>query len=575
MIHRSGSGRAAAAIITITLAVSCAFLALCQENRALTTQVVHFTDITKHSGLNFRQSYGDRRLDNIVEGSGTGVCVFDYNNDGFLDVYFPNGKWTEGLSDNDSRDLRGKLTNHLFRNNGDGTFTDVTVQAGVAGSRYSAGCAAADYDNDGHVDLLVLNFGRNELYHNNGNGTFTEVATKAGLTDARFSLSAVWFDYNHDGYLDVFIGNYLKYDRAKDAGFDPAAGYPGPRTYSGQPNLLYRNNGDGSFTDVTKEMGIWKPDGRSMSVTAADFNNDGRLGLLSTNDAMENYYFEMNVRGVYEERALEMNLAYGENGEDVAHMGPVVGDINRDGWLDIFIANLRDSAMLVRHPNRQGFDNWTDGSGLGAIRGEYSGWAAMLFDFDHDGWLDLFIVNGSAQHEYRQENVIYRNRGNGKFENVSGTAGPHFREKHVGRGGAGFDYNNDGLVDLVVVNLNDGAILLENETHTAGHWITVTPRLKFLTGVRDAYGARVTVEAKGLRMIEDMIPTRGYLSAQDPRLNFGLGETDHADSIEIRWPDGQVEKFTNVPADRFVTYTHSSIAKPLRPAHSPSPGPRR
>jgi hypothetical protein len=193
-------------------------------------------------------------------------------------------------------------------------------------------------------------------------------------------------------------------------------GYSGPLNYAGQPNLLYRNNGDGTFTDVTKEMGLWKPDGRSMGVTAADFSNDGQLELLSTNDAMANYYFQMNARGVYEDRAVERNLAYSENGEDVAHMGAAIGDINRDGWLDIYIANLRDCSLLMQRPDGSGFDSWTDRAGLGLNRGQYSGWAAMLVDFDHDGWLDLFNTNGSAQHEYGQENVIYRNRGDGRFE---------------------------------------------------------------------------------------------------------------------------------------------------------------
>jgi len=361
----------------------------------------------------------------------------------------------------------------LFRNNGNGTFTDVTEQTGLGGSRYSAGCAAGDYDNDGNADLLVLNYGQNELFHNDGNGGFTEVSTAAGLTSSHFSLSAVWYDHNHDGYLDLFVGNYVKYDRSKDGAYDPVTGYPGPLNYDGQPNLLYRNNGDGTFTDVTKEMGLWKPNGRSMGVTAADFNNDGQLELLSANDAMENYYFEMNARGLYEDRAIEMNLAYGENGENVAHMGPVVGDINRDGRLDIYIANLRDCSLLIQRPDGTGFESWTNRAGLGLIRGQYSGWAAMLFDFDHDGWLDLFNTNGSAQHEYGQENVLYRNRGDGRFENVSETAGPHFRERHVGRGGAGFDYNNDGRVDLVIVNLNDEATLLRNETVSANHWITM------------------------------------------------------------------------------------------------------
>jgi len=553
-----------AALVSVLSALGVVSVAAVQERQQVAAPKASFTDVTHDSRIDFRQAYGDRQLDNIVEGTGTGVCVFDYNNDGYLDVYFPNGKWTEGVSNAADRDLKGKLKNHLFRNNGNGTFTDVTDQAGVGGSQYSIGCAAADYDNDGNVDLLVLNYDRNELFHNDGNGHFTEVGAKAGLTGAHFSLSAVWYDYNNDGYLDLYIGNYVEYDASKSRGYDPAAGYPGPLVYRGESNLLYRNNGDGTFTDVTKAMGVWKPVGRSMSVTAADFNNDGRLELLSTNDAMENYYFEMNSSGVYQEHALEMNLAYGDNGQGVSHMGPVVGDINRDGRLDAYFANLRDSNLLMQRPDGRGFDDQTGNAGLAANRGEYSGWAAMLYDFDHDGWQDLFNVNGSAQHEYAQENTLYRNRGDGRFENVSESAGPHFREKHVGRGGTGFDFDNDGRMDLVIVNLNDRAILLKNETHAANHWITVTPRLKFPTGVRDAYGARVTVVANGRRMIEDMIPTRGYLSAGDPRLNFGLGQSDHADSIEIRWPDGQVEQFKNVRGDRFVTYIHAAAAR--RPA---------
>jgi hypothetical protein len=350
------------------VAAACAALAASHESKApALVPAIHFSDVTAVSGLDFQHSYGDRRLDNIIEGTGTGVCVFDYNNDGYLDVYFPNGKWTEGVSSPGDRDRKEKLKNHLFRNSGNGTFTDVTEQAGVGGSEYSIGCAAADYDNDGNVDLLVLNYGRNELFHNDGNGRFTEVGAKAGLAGAHFSLSTVWYDYNNDGYLDLYVGNYVEYDASKSRGYDPAAGYPGPLTYRGQSNLLYRNNGDSTFADVTKAMGVWKPEGR--------------------------------------------------------------------------------------------------------------------------------------------------------------------------------------------------AILLKNETQAANHWITITPRLKFPTGARDAYGARVTVVANGLRMIEDMIPTRGYLSAGDPRLNFGLGPADQADLIEIRWPDGQVEQFKDVRGDRCVTYTHEANAR--------------
>jgi hypothetical protein len=256
-----------------------------------------FADITKQAGIAFKHSYGDHQLDNIVEGTGAGVCFFDYNGDGLMDLYFVTGVWTNNVSSNEGRDLRGKLSNKLYRNNGDGMFTDVTQQAGVGGNGvFSSGCSAADYDNDGHVDLYVLNYGRNILYHNNGDGTFTDVSRQSGLDDPRWSLAAVWFDYNHDGYLDVFVANYILYLDGKFRDFYPAAGYPGPLSYSPQPSALYRNNGDGTFTDVTKEAGVFK-EGRAMSVTASDFRNVGLLDIFVTNDAMENHYFENTGKG--------------------------------------------------------------------------------------------------------------------------------------------------------------------------------------------------------------------------------------------------------------------------------------
>jgi hypothetical protein len=519
-----------------------------------------FTDVTKASRLHFRQSYGDHHMDNIVEGTGTGVCVFDYNNDGFLDVYFPNGRWTKGVSDNEGRDLRGKLSNALFKNNGDGTFTNVTEQAGVAGIRYASGCSAADYDNDGDVDLYVLNYGENELYRNNGDGTFTEVGKEAGVNDSRWSLSAVWFDFNNDGWLDVYVGNYLLYDDGKFRDFYPAQGYPGPLSYSGQPNTLFRNNGNGTFADVTKEMGMWFPGGRAMSVTASDFNNNGKLEVLSANDAMENYYFEMTEKGVYAERALERNIAFSEDGQGVAHMGPVVGDVNRDGWLDVFIPDLNYCSLLIQKPGGQEFEYKSQQSGVAVALGQYAGWAAMMFDFDHDGWLDIFTVHGNAHHEYSQEDALVRNLGNGKFEDVSEQAGGYFFEKHVGRGGTGFDYDNDGDIDLVIVNLNSTAVLLRNDTRNENRSLTVIPRLKFPTGTRDAIGARVTVIANGMRLIEDMVPGRGYLGQQDSRLHFGVGQAATVD-LEIRWPDGFVEKHGGVRTGQIITYTREAKAK--------------
>jgi hypothetical protein len=520
-----------------------------------------FTDITKQAGISFKHSYGDHHLDNIVEGTGAGVCFLDYNGDGLMDIYFVTGTWTKGVSSNEGRDLRGKLSNRLYRNNGDGTFTDVTEKAGVGGNGvFSSGCSAADYDNDGHVDLYLLNYGRNILYHNNGDGTFTDVSQKSGLDDARWSLSAIWFDYNNDGYLDVFVANYLKYDDGKFRDFYPAAGYPGPLSYDPESCALYRNNGDGTFTDVTREAGVSKL-GRAMSVTASDFRNVGLLDIFVTNDAMENHYFENTGQGTFVEKAIDYGIAYGENGQGVSSMGPVVGDINGDGLLDVFIPNLNYCTLFVQTfvRGRRNFADRTTVAGLAQVMGQYAGWGAVMFDYDNDGWPDLFTVHGDAHHEFVQEDTLMRNKGDGTFEDVSDFAGQHFKEKHVGRGAAWADIDNDGDIDLLIANLNDFPILLRNDGgNTLNNWLTVDARLKFPTGTRDAIGARVTVTTGQHKQVQDLMPSRGYMSQGDPRLHFGLGKAQSADSVEIRWPDGKVEKFENVRANQFLKLVHEA-----------------
>ena len=519
-----------------------------------------FTDVTKAAGITFKHSYGDHHLDNIVEGTGAGACFFDYNNDGFLDIYFVTGTWTRNVSDNEGRDLRGKLSNRLYRNNGDGAFTDVTERAGVDGKGiFSSGCSAADYDNDGYVDLYVLNYGPNILYHNNGNGAFTDVSKKSGLDSPRWSLHAVWFDYNNDGWLDVYVANYLKYDDGKFRDFYPAAGYPGPLSYSGEPDALYRNNGDGAFTDVTQEAGVYKRDGRAMSVTAADFRNCGLLDIFVANDAMENFYFQNQGNGRFVEKALGMGVAFGESGQGVANMGPVVGDVNRDGRLDVFIPNL--NYCILFQQGQRGFEDRTHPAGLSMSLGQYAGWGAVLFDYDNDGWLDVFTVHGDAHHEYVQEDTLMRNRGDGAFEDVSDQSGQFFHEKYVGRGAAWADYDNDGDIDLLVVNLNDSAKLLRNDGGNRSNWLSVEANLKFPTGTRAAIGARVTVTSGALRQIDDVNPVRGYLSQGDPRLHFGLGQAAYADLVEVRWPDGALEKFAKVKANQFLKLVHEAKAK--------------
>ena len=526
-----------------------------------------FTDITKEAGITFKHSYGDHHLDNIVEGTGGGVCVFDYDGDGLMDIYFVTGTWTQNVSSNEGRDLRGKLSNKLYHNNGNGTFTDVTEKAGVGGNGvFSSGCSAADYDNDGHIDLYVLTYGRNILYHNNGDGTFTDVSKKSGLDDPRWSLSATWFDYNNDGYLDVFVSNYLQYDDGKFRDFYPAAGYPGPLSYSPEPSALYRNNGDGTFTEVTKEAGVFKP-GRAMSATVSDFRNVGLLDIFETNDAMENNYFENTGKGTFIEKAPEYGIAYGENGQGVSSMGPVVGDVNRDGLLDIFIPNLNYCILFVqdRLNGQLNFSDRTAVTGLSQALGQYAGWGAVMFDYDNDGWLDIFTTHGDAHHEYVQENTLMRNKGDGTFEDVSDRSGQHFKEKYVGRGAAWGDFDNDGNIDLVISNLNDRPILLRNDGgDKLNNWLTVDAKLQFPTGTRDAIGARVTVTTGSLKQVEDLIPSRGYMSQGDPRLHFGLGKAQAADSVEIRWPDGTVEKMEKVKANQFLKLVHKTSASGVK-----------
>jgi len=527
-----------------------------------------FTDITKAAGITFKHSYGDHHLDNIVEGTGAGACFFDYDGDGLMDIYLVTGTWTKNVSSNEGRDLRGKLSNKLYHNNGDGTFTDVTEKAGVGGNgAFGSGCSAADYDNDGHVDLYVLNYNGNILYHNNGDGTFADVTKKAGLASNRWGLSAVWFDYNNDGYLDVFVGNYLLYDDGKFRDFYPAAGYPGPLSYSGQPNALYRNNGDGTFTEVTKEAGLFKPDGRAMSVTVADFRNIGLLDIFVANDAMENYFFENSGKGTFVEKAVNYGLAFGENGQGVSSMGPVVGDVNRDGLLDIFIPNLNYCILFQQAlvNGRRTFFDRTVTTGLSQALGQYAGWGAVLFDYDNDGWLDLFVAHGDAHHEYVEEASLMRNKGDGTFEDVSDRSGQYFKEKYVGRGVAWADIDNDGDIDLLVANLNDSPKLLRNDGGNRNHWLTVDAKLKFPTGSRDAIGARVTVATGKLKQIEDLIPSRGYMSQGDPRLHFGLGQAAYADLVEIRWPDGAVEKYEKVKANQFLKLVHEAKATKVKP----------
>ncbi|MBN2269132.1 MAG: VCBS repeat-containing protein, partial [Sedimentisphaerales bacterium] len=321
-----------------------------------------FTDVTRQAGIIEKVQYGDSHLSNIVEGTGSGAMFFDYDGDGWLDIYIPCPCWLKEVSDNRSRNLMGKLINRLYRNNGDGTFTDVTEKAGVGDKGYGVGCSAADFDNDGDLDFYVLNYGPNVFYRNNGDGTFTDISKASGLDNPSWSLSAPWFDFDGDGDLDVYVANYLEYDSGKFKSYYAAAGYPGPLSYNGQPDALYRNNGDGTFTDVAKEAGVYQANGRAMSAAVADLNNDGLLDIYVTNDGMENYYYKNLGNGKFRNDALTSGLAFGEGGQGVSSMGPTIGDVDRDGRLDIYIPDMGYGCLLMNRGDY--FEDCTAASNL-------------------------------------------------------------------------------------------------------------------------------------------------------------------------------------------------------------------
>jgi len=513
-----------------------------------------FTDVTKEVGISTKHSYGDFDLSNIVEGTGAGAMFFDYDGDGWLDIYFVNGCWLKNVNDNRGRTLRDKLANSLYRNNGDGTFTDVTTRAGVGDKGFGFGCSASDFDNDGDLDLYVLNYGPNVFYRNNGDGTFTDISRASGLANANWSLSAPWFDYDGDGDLDVYVANYLEYDSGKFRSYYAAAGYPGPLSYRGQPDSLYRNNGDGTFSDVTRQAGLFEPNGRAMSATVADLNNDGFLDLYVPNDAMENYYFRNTGKGTFESEGLMMGMAFGEGGQGVSSMGPAIGDVDRDGWLDIYVPDMGYGCLLMNRKDY--FEDRTEPANLAVVCGQYTGWGGVLFDYDCDGYLDVFIANGNAHHEYTEEDVLMRNDGTGKFTDVADKSGAYFREKHVGRGATYGDYDNDGDLDLLVINLNDTPRLLRNDGGNENNWLIVEAKLP--SGKSDAVGARITVTVGSLVQVRDLIPVTGYLSQADPRGHFGLGKVPKADIVEIRWPDKRTVELKDVDANQILKVIQES-----------------
>lgn len=517
---------------------------------------VRFTEVSAAAGIDFVHTIGDDTLTNIVEANGVGCAFLDYDSDGWLDIYLVSACWADNVSDPtldpSRRRTLAEATDRLYRNRGDGTFEDVTQRAGLARPGYGMGVVVADYDGDGDPDLYVTNYGPNFLYRNKGDGTFEDVAVKAGVDDPRFSVGAVFFDYNRDGRLDLYVGSYVQYD-PDDTHFYAPDGFPGPLTYAGQTDRLFRGNADGTFSDVSREAKVVsKPPGRAMGIGVVDFDADGWLDIFVANDAMENFLFRNHGGKHFENEALLAGVAFGQSGNATAAMGVEAADIDNDGRIDLFVPDMTFTC-LYRNLGDGLFDDLAARSGIAEVMGQYHGWGSVLADFDLDSDLDLYIANGDVHHLEPHEDVLFRGDGSGRFTDASETAGEWIaRQKHVGRGVAGGDFDNDGDIDLLVVNLNDRPALLRNDTPRSGrHWLGV--KLVGRDGNRDAIGAIVTAQVGDKRLTRQRMSGGSYLSQHDPRLHFGLGRHATVDRLEIRWPDGTRRVVKNVRADQMVT----------------------
>lgn len=496
----------------------------------------------------------------LPETLGPGCAFLDYDNDGWMDIYLVNS------GPSDFYKPRTPLSNALYRNNRDGTFTDVTEKAGVPGGTFGMGIAVGDYDNDGFPDLFVTAYGRCILYRNNGNGTFSDVTDKAGLATPGWTTSAVWFDYDNDGRLDLFICSFVDYGTQQHLSCgDNKLGrhyYCIPRVFKPTRSFLYHNNGDGTFAEVAKGTDIERALGKGLGVVATDINNDGRMDLFVANDTVQNFLFVNRGVNKWEEIALAAEVGFSENGQARSGMGVDAADVNGDGLEDLFVANVdQEMFSLYTNSGNESFSDHAHRHGIAQATRLLSGWGLKFFDYDNDGSIDLFLANGhpddmidkySQQVKYREPLLLFHQE-QGKMRNVSADAGPVFSKAFSARGLAVGDYNNDGRPDVLIANNGGAPVLLKNNAGPDNHWAGL--RLQGVNCNRDAIGARLTWSAGGVKKSRLRNSGGSYLSSHDPREVIGLGASGKLDWLEIKWPrpSGKVERFTGVPVDRYVT----------------------
>lgn len=526
---------------------------------------VTFTDVAPRDGLTAPTVYGEEYVKRyIVEANGPGVAFFDYDGDGWLDIFVPSGTRLEGFAPSD------EPTNHLYHNNRDGTFTNVTAKAGLTLTGWCYGVCVGDYDNDGYDDLFLTYYGKNVLYHNNRDGTFRDVTENAGLMESRprYGTGCTFVDYDRDGHLDLFVSRYIDMDLATTpvGGASRYCKYKdvpvncGPLGLKQETCSLYHNNGDGTFTDVSAKAGILRAGSRyGLTAVAFDYDNDGWPDLFVACDSSPNLLFRNNHNGTFSEVGMESGCAVNGDGQEQANMGVAIGDYDGDGFLDMFLPHFSDDTPILYH-NTKGefFDDVTYAAGL-AVNTEYVCWGVGFADLDNDGWLDLLHVTGTVypevekvdpSYKYKNQRVVYRNLGNGSFEEVSRLSGPAVLERHASRGCAFGDFNNDGNVDVLILNLSEPPSLLRNENHSGHHWLTI--KLVGNRANRSAIGARLAVTAAERRQIREVQSGSSYISQSDLRQHFGLGSARKADQVEVQWPSGHVDRVGNVEVDQFV-----------------------
>lgn len=513
--------------------------------------VIRFEDATEKAGIDFTHSFGSRQLGSLLEGTGAGCVWLDYNNSGLMSLYVANGRPLDDSMHPYPLKVKPATPphNHLYRNDGGGHFTDVTEKAGLNPDMYSMAVAAADYDNDGHEDLLVTGYGKVVLYHNDGNGHFTDVTEKAGVKVDGWAISSTWLDYDKDGCLDLFVGRYVKFDPKYRAFYAPT-NYPGPLDYEGETNQLFHNNCDGTFTDVTEKSGIGAYVGRTMGVTAADFDNDGWDDIYVANDRTENFLFHNKHDGTFEEIGNDSGTAFGQNGESTSSMGPVFADLEGRGVLDLWVTDGHYNRLL-HNTGKMTFEDIGAETGVSQVNAQYVSWGTGIYDFDNDGQLDILIFHGGLIHLIPQEHTLFRGVGGGKFADVSREAGPVLSERTTARGACFADYNNDGKVSAFVVNLGGKGTLVHNVSTDTGHWIAI--KLVGTKSNRDGIGARVEVVAGGKRHTAERVAGSGYLSQDDSRLNFGLGAATSIDKLIVHWPSGREQALEKLSVDRVLT----------------------